>query len=243
MLLISLEHAGSDLVNALAAAARGAGVEDCDLQVQTVRDLVDLDSPDDIDAVDRLASEAQARVIVIDSFRRSTRTDENRAEDVSLYWRTLQRLTRNGERLVIVIHHLTKNGDLPRGSMDFVAAAGSWIRLTRKKDIVKLEATHHGAAPISLSLVVIRDEDKLTLEVPAAGVAGTSAGASAKVKSEVLRVIENKPGMGLRAIREAVRSTTAVAHTAIDEAVDALEAEERIRNAGTATKHAWEIRT
>jgi hypothetical protein len=236
MLLVSLEHQGRDLVKALAAAARGAGVKEDDLQVEIVRAPLDLDNDDEVAALGRSAKAAKAQVIVIDPLRRSTRIDENRAEDVSAYCKSLQRLTRNGRRLVIVIHHLTKNGDLPRGSMDFIASTDSWMRVTRtKKDVVTIEATHHGSAPISMRLVVSRDDDKLIVDEEPDGTAMVPD----KLKDCVLRAIENKANMGRRMLRIAVRSMFKASHDLIDRAADELAAEKRIENVGVGNKHRW----
>lgn len=236
LLLASLEHQARDVAKTLAAAARGAGIAPAELRVAVVRAPLDLDNPEHFDELDRIASKRKARVIVIDPFRRSSRIDENRAEDVSVYCQSLQRLTRNGKRLVIVIHHLTKNGELPRGSMDFVASVDSWIKVTRsRKDVVTIDATHHGAAPLSLRLVVSRDDDKLLVEEEPKGTVGVPD----KLKEQVLVAIEANPESGRRDIRAAVRSKIHASHELVDRAVDELATEGLIENVGTGVKHKW----
>ena len=237
MVIAFLEHTARDFSTKLRSAATAMGI--AKPRVKIVREL-DLDDPSQVAQLDEIATNAKARVIVIDSFRRSTRADENGSQDVSHYGKALAQLTHNGERLVIAIHHPGKNGDI-RGSTDFAAMVDSVVRVSRTGDMMTLRATHHNAAEFNLKLRVRQDDARITVED-----GGTTASATAIIQPElrtlIFEIVRDAPGITARKIRDAVRTTkTRTSHEAIKRVVVELLADGTIENRGSDKSHAYYV--
>ena len=241
-IIAALEHGGRSLMNVLNAALHGAGAAKLRVRIVTRLDL------DDVEQVDDLLAEAQrtkTRVIVIDPFRASTRADENSADQVRNYGHALRRLTDGGRRLVILIHHLWKDrrhatwlNGLP-GTRLMVGFASA-----RRRAIMTLHVTHHGAPAVSRSSCKpCWDDDKLTLEEIATPPGKPDAGEpfDDALKDTIVEIITASPGATMRKIREGVRAKKIVhaGNDAIDAAVDELAAEKTIENRGTGSRHSW----
>jgi RecA-family ATPase len=82
-----------------------------------------------------------ADVIFIDSFRRIMLGDENRAQDVSAFWRSIEPIWDRGNRTVIVLHHMNKppaenvreERHRASGSTDILAGVDSAIAVGKQE--------------------------------------------------------------------------------------------------------------
>jgi AAA domain len=104
-------------------------------------------SLDDEGQVFRLLDQAEDRetdLIVVDTLRRATSLSEGSSESVALLGSRLRDLTSNGQRQVVVIHHLGKNGRV-RGSSDLIAVVDSVVELNKLGDGIYLTVSHHDA--------------------------------------------------------------------------------------------------
>ena len=234
MLYAWLEHSAEDVETTFAKAEAGAGAQGLSLKIVAG---LDLDNDAHVAQLERIATRSKARVIVIDPFRRSTRADENRAEEISAYANILRRLA-GDDRLVIVIHHDQKNGHRPRGSTDFMAMTDTWISVALRDDRLRLKVTHHARSKVDLTVRVRHEEGRVTLEEASAAV-GSGSGDNGSIEGAVLDVITNEPGMGMRRLRQAVTAKVKTSHDRIDEAVKSLSKSSVIENRGSAGKHQW----
>lgn len=141
-----LEHAGSGLVRLLSTTLDSK--PDHHLFVRRL----DLDDDRQVEALCRKADEIGAALVAIDALRRASAVDENSSNEVALIGRIAQRLTANGKRAVVLVHHDGKRGD-PRGSTDLRALADSVVHLEPrggKDGGLNLKAFHHDAAETSM---------------------------------------------------------------------------------------------
>lgn len=174
VLYAKLEHHDSDFADVLRQAKRGVGDPSLASSFFITKSL-DLDDTASLAAFKRLAGEVKAEVIVIDSLRRASRMDENSSQDAAEVMRRLQELTGEGNRLVVVLHHLAKNSGSPRGSGDFLAGVDTFVAATKTSGGVSLRAVHHGGGEVEVRLKLSFSEGILTA-VDLGGTGGAQVG-------------------------------------------------------------------
>ena len=239
-LFAMLEH-GSDLKDYVRRASKSFGVQCIDHRLIRELDLGDLETVKELDAK---ASALGADVLVIDCLRRATLLDENVSGDMADVGAALRLLARNGTRLVIVIHHLGKDGSV-RGSTDLTAQADSVVSLRKRGADIEIQARHHGAAEKTILVRFDFSNDGLSLVC-----VNTPAGAatSAASKNDVLDAIFNAVNSGHKSatsIRKETRRLlkaarhAGVQHSVIDDGLRQLAASGRIVNASSSRNHEW----
>jgi hypothetical protein len=145
------------------AAAAGVDLKDVDIQVITAPSLrLDLEA-DQRNLADTVAN-LKPRLLILDSFVRLHRIDENASREVGPLLAYLRELQRRHGLAVLVVHHAkkgagcTRAGQALRGSSEFHAWGDSNLYLRREGegDHLILTVEHRAAAspkPIKLELV------------------------------------------------------------------------------------------
>ncbi len=163
---------------------------------------------DELGDVQRLAGHlevTQTNLVVIDSFRRFSAGDENSSGDVAKSLKHARILAQDlatgaATRLVVVVHHLGRNG-LPRGSTDFKAAVDTTVSLDRRRDGWQLRAEHHTAKPYSCDIRTTDTDEFLRIEE----LASTSSGARGDLRRHIEQVLRHGPASKAQ-LRKAVRA-------------------------------------
>ena len=177
--------------------------------------------------------------------RRATACDENNSQDAAEIVRRLHRLARDGQRLVVVLHHLAKgNGTSPRGSGDFLAGVDTFVSMKKLGDTVTITAVHHAGGETEIDFGLDFTGDGLV--ATRASRASASSASSSQVHLE--SVVQQVLAQGERSrteVRVEVRrriGDLGVKNEAIDGAVDRLALQGRVENVGTRSRHRWRIR-
>jgi RecA-family ATPase len=106
--------------------------------------------------------EFPADVIFVDSFRRIMLGDENRAQDVSAFWRSIEPIWDRGNRTIIVLHHMNKppsegmreERHRASGSTDILAGVDSAMA------VGKIEVPQHAPRMATVTGVKSRSESE-----------------------------------------------------------------------------------
>ncbi len=230
LLYCYLEHAASDFRDKLRDAERGAGVRKAKIKFVRPPPELDLGDVEQMTQLAALAESWDASAVVIDSMRRLGNFNENDSQDTKVVRETIQRLSGEGKRVVIVVHHLSRKGD-PRGSTDIAAMVDSVVSLSRCGDSVKLRAQHHFRKPFECRLLVKHEGGVLAYERADDTGAGNTTGAALR---DAIVAACPSPGLGAKALRDAVRKSGARSGSAaIDKERNALVAEGALLNVGS----------
>jgi hypothetical protein len=190
-------------------------------------------------ALEEEAQRINAKVIVIDPLRRVSTIDENSSQDVAELGRRLVFLSNKNSRLVIGIHHLSKNGAV-RGSTDHLAMVDSSVRLTRTGDVVRLEAEHHGHESFSIKFRARSEDDALIAELLDA------PSSSAVLAERILAALRgsSEGPLNTRRLREVLRDAKVRAENGeITKALSELEKDGQVENVSTSKKERkWQAR-
>jgi archaellum biogenesis ATPase FlaH len=175
VLYAHLEHNHRDLAAKLQAVQRSLRLRP-DIHIRTA---LNLDDDDQLRLLQEQADRTGATIIIIDTIRRATKTPEHVPERVAELGRRLRQLSADGRRLVLVLHHFNKAGQI-RGTTDFTAMADSTVEIHRVGNGIQLRARHHDAESLELTYRAEFSKETGTLEailVPASARAdGTDAG-------------------------------------------------------------------
>ena len=243
-LFATLEHKRSTFRDYVLWASKTHGVTSSSLCV--VEDL-DIGDPEMLKAFDEQATAHGINVIVIDCLRRATTLDENVSSDTARIGAALQKLTNKGTRLVIVVHHVGKDGSV-RGSTDLTAMADTVVTLRKRGEDVEIHARHHGAP--EKRILVRFDFTDGGLSVIASDASPTSAAGSAATPSVQLDAILLAVTRGARTttvIRDEVRKILqgqgygGISQQAVTDGLRDLEAASRVKNQGTTQRHDWVV--
>lgn len=106
--------------------------------------------------------EFDPEVILIDSLRRVMLGDENKAQDVSAFWRTLEPIWDRGRRTIVVLHHMNKppaenvreERHRASGSTDILAGVDSAIA------VGKIEVPQHAPRLATVTGIKSRSESE-----------------------------------------------------------------------------------
>ncbi len=244
VLYAKLEHHDRDFAQVLRLAKRAAGDPSLKETFFITKSL-NLDDQDSMEAFKRSAEEVKAEVVIIDSLRRASRMDENSSQEASEIMARLQDLTNDGQRLVVVLHHLAKNSGTPRGSGDLLAGVDSFLAVTRFGEVVNIHATHHGGGETEIRLKLNFDNDTLTVTEVGSGAAGPKDVNDGKLRAIILDVCAkaDQTRSGLRkAVRDIATKTMPgfeLSNEAIDALVDKMSDEGLLKNFGTKHSHKW----
>lgn len=110
----------------------------------------------------RHLQEFPADVIFVDSFRRIMIGDENKAQDVSAFWRSIEPVWDRGNRTIIVLHHMNKppaenvreERHRASGSTDILAGVDSAIA------VGKIEVPQHAPRQATVTGIKSRSESE-----------------------------------------------------------------------------------
>jgi hypothetical protein len=186
--LVSLEHDNrNDVLPMLEQAARGRGLR-VDQLSGFVMSRLELDNEESYLPFMDFLDKVDAKLVVIDSFRRAHSRDEDKSSDAKLLGEALMVLTGFGKRLVLVVHHTTKSSGSLRGSGDY-SALGAVITLSGSGKSVTLNAHRYTAPTFSMRLQFHHDDGKLVVE-------GSSAGTHAdeiELKTKILDLLAKGP--------------------------------------------------
>jgi predicted ATP-dependent serine protease len=244
VLYVKLEHESSAFANLVRRAQVGLGVPSLS-HISILQELA-LDDDDSLEYLKACADHVQADVIIIDSLRRASRLDENSSQDAAEIIRRLHELTKDGTRLVIVLHHLAKGTiESPRGSGDFLAGVDTFVSMTKSGDDVKLRAIHHSGGENELTVRFDFSDDGLRLTASAApSTAQDAEGRLHQVDQAILFCCAQQAQTSV-ALRLAVRSLLrqrsieGIGNETIDARVDCLVAAARLRDFGSGNRHQW----
>jgi DNA-binding PadR family transcriptional regulator/archaellum biogenesis ATPase FlaH len=203
VLYFHLEHNRRDLAAKLQAVEKQLRITGLDVHVGL---SLDLDDEEQVNALASKADQLGVGVIIIDTIRRATRISENVPEHVAELGRRLRLLTGGGKRLVLVLHHFNKSGQI-RGTTDFAAAADSTVELHRQGPGVLLHAGHHDAEDIKILYRAEFSKEEGTLFATVLENRATPAGSSIAVSRDlaVLSMLGRRPSK-ITPLREDLRS-------------------------------------
>jgi len=232
VLWVEAEHTLGELAVYIEASVLGLEAGRRKLRIQWLgqqRHTWRLDNAEDVEALRKIADEIDARLIIIDSFRRVTTLEETRSEDVSTVMRFATDLTSSNRRAVIVTHHLAKAGN-PRGSTDFSASVQSVVTLTKSSGgRLRLVARHHGAPEDRWVLTINHARDKkgkplmtVTTDESAGGDDDSQRERTRAVREAILTSLERGEELNVSELRAAVRVLRRCEHQAVDEQVAQL---------------------
>lgn len=243
VLYAKLEHRDADFKAIFLKAKKAVGGASLggNLLITTKLNLDDLDA---VAAFDLEASRCGIDVIIIDSLRRTSRMDENKSEETAEVMARAQRLTGEGKRLVVVLHHVTKSTMSPRGSTDLLASVDSFLLLTRKDNCVTINATHHGGVEAVVTMEMSFDDETLSITEVEKPAPGSQQSSGDTVKAVILHVCGMKE-MTKSGLRDAVRRMVQAQHKfsvgneTIDKYVEELAQAGRLKNLGGKSKSGW----
>lgn len=234
-----LEHLDQDFAAQLVLVKAGANASG--LANLFITKELHLDEEDSLVELEEQLDDVEADVLIIDSLRRATACDENNSQDAAEIVRRLHRLTGDGRRLVIVLHHLAKSATAsPRGSGDFLAGVDTFVAAKKVENVVTLTTVHHAGGEADISFALEGGTDRL-LATPVGSGPSVTAAAHSEIDDAILRVCDGE-GLTRTGIRTAVRhalSATGIKNETIDGRVDALAAAGRLRNHGSQARHCW----
>jgi AAA domain len=153
------------------AAAAGVDLPDVDILVITALSLrLDLEA-DRRSLADTVAT-LKPRLLILDSFVRLHRIDENASAEVAPLLAYLRELQRRHGLAVLIVHHAkkgggrTRAGQALRGSSEFRAWGDSNLYLRREGDHLTLTVEHRAAAsPKPMRLELAQTGEALALKV------------------------------------------------------------------------------
>jgi RecA-family ATPase len=231
---VKLEHNDQQFVDTMEQLAKGAGLTDLALDVL---DALDLDNDDQVAALEKELNQRMPEVVVIDSLRRSTRSDENSSQHVAELARRFHKLTGNGTRLVVVIHHVGKNGTV-RGSTDLSAQVDSQLKLSRAPgNTLALGAEHHSSAEQTVLLKLDKlDSSAIRLMTVHAKVGQGKP--NIKLRQAIETALKSGPKTS-SGLREEVHKLHKAGNDEIDQMLKQMVSEGLARDDGKAGKHQW----
>lgn len=210
------------------AAARGARLEDLDIEVITAP-TVRLDVDADREQLRNTVAKFAPRLLVLDPFVRLHRVDENASKEVAPILAFLRELNREYGAAVVLVHHSRKSGGLRpgqalRGSSEFHAWGDSNLYLRRRGERIELGIEHRAAAssePLTLELAVGEAGPALTVVDSSAATAATGAGVARTRRERVVEALREVDGPAhVAKLREVARMRT---QTLVDELHDMLD--------------------
>jgi hypothetical protein len=236
VLYIKLEHTDRTYADVLRKAKAGLATPDAN-NVYFLREL-DLEDEESLSYASACADYIGAKVIMLDSLRRSHRGDENGSQDASAHIRQLQVLSGQGKRTVIVIHHTAKGSDSPRGSGDYKAGADATVTVTKSGNIVTLKSENHAAGEDVLRMQVEFTDDSISVSVVGTEDSG-GATTDAQLAEAIIQVCTVPGNLGLGDLRDEVQKIVPASNERIDSMVKKLAENGFIVNQGTKKKNKW----
>lgn len=244
---LHLEHKMSALVGVLEAAGRSRDVSDFS-RLKFLRRF-DLDSDAEVDELLAYLDEHEIDAVVVDSLRRASMANESIAHDTAAWHRRLSRLTGEGKRLIIVIHHLNRHGDV-RGSTDLPAGVDSELVLQRFGDVLRLHSRHHDGPDREISYRLVHSGEGATatldmVEAEAPKKGGTPAATPQEIAAAVYYVVQANPGINSTALREQLgqRFPAGLRHGLDTEGRDIAVKNAWIENRGSGNQQRWFLKS
>lgn len=242
-LLVKLEHDSAGFSDNLEKIAKGAGLDELDLAVvePAPGHMFDLFDAEMVSWIATHADERECGLVVVDCLRAATSMDENVSAEPAALRPVLAKLSGNGRRLVLLVHHLDKAGTGPRGSGDFSAMVDTLLILRRAGDTLRLTARHHTTSTVELGLKVTFGAERITVEEAASAkqVAGGSH-QTAAIRAAIISVLTNQP-LSARKLREQVTEKVKCAATMVDEVRNAMETDKLITRKNVGKAHEWKL--
>ncbi len=123
--------------------------------------------PNDFSAIEEDIEKSGARVVIIDTLRRSHSLEENSSSDMSIIMTNIRRLVRECKSTIIIVHHTghkidkkENSGDWLRGTSDYDAAWEVLIGLDRLKDRTDVMVFHKYRSKHETSYKSVRSAKK-----------------------------------------------------------------------------------
>ena len=238
VLYVKLEHTDATYADVLRKAKNGLEVPDLN-SLYFLREF-DLEDEESLSYASDCADYIGAKVIIVDSLRRSHRGDENGSQDASAHIRQLQVLSDNGKRAVIVIHHVAKGSETPRGSGDYKAGADATVTVTKSGNVITLKSENHASGDDVLRMQVDFTDDSIAISVVGSESSG-GATTEAQLAEVIIQVCTVPGNLGAGQLRQEVQKILSVSNERIDTMVEKLAENGSIVNQGTKKKNKWAV--
>ena len=238
VIYVKLEHLDGTYADVLRKAKVAMGVNEVN-NLHILREF-SLDDDELLDYACECADQIGAEAIIIDSLRRAHRGDENGSQDAAEHVRRLQRLSGDGKRAVVAIHHLAKGTNTHRGSGDYRAGVDASVTVTKVGNQVTLKTENHASADGEVTIAIEFSTDMVTATLSESPTMGGDT-TDAQVEAAMIKVCTSPGNLGSAKLRTAVQDIVPVSNERVDDIRKKLEKMGIIRNDGTAKKHMWNV--
>jgi len=209
---------------------RGLEIQGLDLAVITAP-ILRLDTGRDQDRLRVLVERLRPRLLLLDPLVRLHSKDENSSQEIACFLSYFRDLQRSFGTAIILVHHTSKKsrarpGQSLRGSSDLHAFGDSNAYLTTRGDGIVLTLEHRSARPVEPILLKLISRDEEThLEIQPQELGDEDE--PLPLQERILAVLGRHGQLPLS--RSNLRSRLRVNNQRLGEALQALEAQQRIK--------------